>query len=201
MANLLLDYAINKCKRPVQVARVHCCAFTTPCQILEKLGQHCITVTSNGGIGAGSCGRSRAGVGEDSVGLGRPGIAADQTSGHCRVMRPREGDCLILHLKDLNLVKPDKWGTCQLVAFLQQVSQKPEGYDLLRDFSVSSLLQFYPHLTKVHVFHNNKVLIPPSSVISSFSAQKCIPLQMIQTFGNYWSVVAISLPLKAHSSL
>ena len=28
---------------------------------------------------------------------------------------------LVLYLKDLNIVMPDKWGTCQLTAFLEQV--------------------------------------------------------------------------------
>lgn len=38
-----------------------------------------------------------------------------------RVYRPRDCERLILYLKDINLPKPDKWGTSQLIAFLQQV--------------------------------------------------------------------------------
>ena len=38
-----------------------------------------------------------------------------------RVYKPKECERLILYLKDLNLPKPDKWGTSQLVAFVQQV--------------------------------------------------------------------------------
>ena len=38
-----------------------------------------------------------------------------------RVYRPKDTERLILYLKDINLPKPDKWGTCQLIAFLQQV--------------------------------------------------------------------------------
>lgn len=38
-----------------------------------------------------------------------------------RVLRPKEGDRLILWLKDLNLPKPDMYDTIQLVAFLQQL--------------------------------------------------------------------------------
>ncbi|KAK7489861.1 hypothetical protein BaRGS_00018883, partial [Batillaria attramentaria] len=38
-----------------------------------------------------------------------------------RVYRPKDSERLILYLKDINLPKPDKWGTCQLIAFLQQV--------------------------------------------------------------------------------
>ena len=39
-----------------------------------------------------------------------------------KVYRPRDSEKLIVYLKDLNLPKPDKWGTSQLIAFLQQVS-------------------------------------------------------------------------------
>ena len=47
-------------------------------------------------------------------------MAISTTSG--RVYRPRDCERLILYLKDLNLPKPDKWGTSQIIAFLQQVS-------------------------------------------------------------------------------
>ncbi|KAB7504442.1 Cytoplasmic dynein 2 heavy chain 1 [Armadillidium nasatum] len=40
-----------------------------------------------------------------------------------RVLRPKDCERLILYLKDLNLPKPDKWGTCQLITFLQQVRE------------------------------------------------------------------------------
>lgn len=38
-----------------------------------------------------------------------------------RVFRPKEGERLILFLKDINLPKPDKYETIQLVSFLQQL--------------------------------------------------------------------------------
>ena len=41
-----------------------------------------------------------------------------------RVYRPRDSEKLILYLKDINLPKPDKWGTSQLIAFLQQASHR-----------------------------------------------------------------------------
>eukprot|EP01135_Chromosphaera_perkinsii_P005308 Nk52_evm1s338 gene=Nk52_evmTU1s338 len=43
------------------------------------------------------------------------------TSNAGRAYRPKEAERLILYLKDLNLPKPDKWGTIQLIAFLQQL--------------------------------------------------------------------------------
>ena len=40
-----------------------------------------------------------------------------------RVYRPRDSERVIIYLKDLNLPKPDKWGTSQIISFLQQVSE------------------------------------------------------------------------------
>lgn len=40
-----------------------------------------------------------------------------------RVFRPKDCENLVLYLKDINLPKPDKWGTSNLTAFLQQVAQ------------------------------------------------------------------------------
>ena len=38
-----------------------------------------------------------------------------------RVLRPKDCERVVLFLKDLNLPKPDKWGTSQLSSFIQQV--------------------------------------------------------------------------------
>ena len=46
-----------------------------------------------------------------------------------RVFRPREGDRLVLFLKDINLPKPDKYNTCGLIAFLQQLLTFRGFYD------------------------------------------------------------------------
>ncbi|XP_013392185.1 cytoplasmic dynein 2 heavy chain 1, partial [Lingula anatina] len=46
-----------------------------------------------------------------------------------RVYRPKDCERLVLFLKDLNLPKPDKWGTSQLIAFLQQVLTYNGFYD------------------------------------------------------------------------
>jgi dynein heavy chain 2 len=46
-----------------------------------------------------------------------------------RVLRPKEGERLILYLKDINLPKPDKYETMQLVAFLQQIIAYNGFYD------------------------------------------------------------------------
>ncbi|KAK3531386.1 hypothetical protein QTP70_018186, partial [Hemibagrus guttatus] len=46
-----------------------------------------------------------------------------------RVYRPRDCERLVLYLKDINIPKPDKWGTSNLIAFLQQVLTYQGFYD------------------------------------------------------------------------
>lgn len=46
-----------------------------------------------------------------------------------RVYRPKEGERLIIYLKDLNLPRPDKYETIQLIAFLQQLITYGGFYD------------------------------------------------------------------------
>ncbi|XP_043928516.1 cytoplasmic dynein 2 heavy chain 1 isoform X1 [Protopterus annectens] len=46
-----------------------------------------------------------------------------------RVYRPKDCEQLVLYLKDINLPKPDKWGTSNLIAFLQQVLTYHGFYD------------------------------------------------------------------------
>jgi len=46
-----------------------------------------------------------------------------------RVYRPKSAERLILYLKDLNMPKPDKYDTIQLIAFLQQLISYSGFYD------------------------------------------------------------------------
>ena len=67
-----------------------------------------------------------------------------------RVYRPKDCERLVLYLKDLNLPKPDKWGTCQLVAFLQQVGKGSSKfiYKRINSVLVDTFLQ-HIHVTKM----------------------------------------------------
>ena len=53
------------------------------------------------------------------------------SSSNGRVFRPKECNKLILYLKDINLAMPDKYGTCMLIAFLQQILTYGGFYDNL----------------------------------------------------------------------
>ena len=46
-----------------------------------------------------------------------------------RIYRPKGARRLILYLKDINLPKPDKYNTSQIIAFLQQVVMHKGFYD------------------------------------------------------------------------
>lgn len=46
-----------------------------------------------------------------------------------RVYRPRDCERLVLYLKDINLPRPDKYDTCMLIAFLQQLQTFGGFYD------------------------------------------------------------------------
>lgn len=81
--------------RSTQVAVIHCSAQTNPSNVIQKLAQTCIQISSING----------------------------------RVIKPKECENLILFLKDINLPKPDKWGTSQLITFLQQLITYNGFYD------------------------------------------------------------------------
>ena len=51
-----------------------------------------------------------------------------------RVLRPRDSERLVLYLKDINLPKPDKYDTIQLIAFLQQLLTYRGFYDESQEF-------------------------------------------------------------------
>ena len=48
--------------------------------------------------------------------------------------RPRDAGRVVLYLKDINLPKPDKYATAELVAFLQQLVTYNGFYDKNLDF-------------------------------------------------------------------
>ena len=53
-------------------------------------------------------------------------IQVSSTNG--RTYRPKDCENLILYVKDINLPKLDKWGTSQLIEFLQQVINSPVDF-------------------------------------------------------------------------
>ena len=62
-------------------------------------------------------------------------IQVSSTNG--RTYRPKDCENLILYVKDINLPKLDKWGTSQLIEFLQQVSDE-------HPLSDNDILPYFP---------------------------------------------------------
>ena len=56
-------------------------------------------------------------------------MCSQSTGSQGKVFRPRECQRLIIYLKDINLPKPDKYNTIQLIAFLQQIVCYKGFYD------------------------------------------------------------------------
>lgn len=56
-------------------------------------------------------------------------MCAQSTTAQGRVFRPKDSQRLIIYLKDINLPKPDRYDTIQLIAFLQQIVCYKGFYD------------------------------------------------------------------------
>lgn len=54
-------------------------------------------------------------------------VTVSSVGGHA--IKPKEKPYLILYIKDLNIVKPDKWGTSELTALLHQILTYDGYYD------------------------------------------------------------------------
>ena len=61
-------------------------------------------------------------------------MCSQSTNANGRVYRPKEVQRLIVYLKDINLPKPDKYDTIQLISFLQQLVCYKGFYDENLDF-------------------------------------------------------------------
>nr|XP_040568861.1 cytoplasmic dynein 2 heavy chain 1-like [Lepeophtheirus salmonis] len=85
--SIILQYAFDRMRSTV-VATIHCYANITPKDVVHKLSQSCISLSSSNGS---------------------------------KIFRPKEAEKLILYFKNLNTVKPDKYGTSMIISFLMQI--------------------------------------------------------------------------------
>ena len=74
-----------------------------------------------------------------------------------RVYKPKECERLILYLKDLNLPKPDKWGTSQLVAFVQQVRRMPLSFEILQEMIRFESIRGIPSESTINLHSNIQI--------------------------------------------
>lgn len=121
--------------RSTQVATVHCSAQTNPNNIIQKLAQTCIQLSSING----------------------------------RVYKPKECENLILYLKDINLPKPDKWGTSQLITFLQQLITYNGFYDDSLEFIKLENIQIIGSMNPNITIGRHKLPSRFTSIVRIFS--------------------------------
>ncbi|GLI62890.1 cytoplasmic dynein 1b heavy chain [Volvox africanus] len=69
------------------------------------------------------------------------------TTTNGKALRPPDNTRVILYLKDLNLPRPDKYNTCQLISFLQQLIAHQGYYDENLDFIRVERLQIVGSMT------------------------------------------------------
>lgn len=91
------------------------------------------------------------------------------TSG--KALRPPDNTRVILYLKDLNLPRPDKYNTCQLISFLQQLIAHHGYYDENLDFIRVERVQIVGSMT------------PPGSVGRHALSTRFTALVRIVTMG------------------
>jgi len=74
-----------------------------------------------------------------------------------RVYRPKEGNKLVIYLKDINLPKPDKYDTIQLIAFMHQIVCYNGFYDENLEFVFLERIQIIASMTPATVVGRHKL--------------------------------------------
>uniref|UniRef100_A0A158PNV8 Cytoplasmic dynein 2 heavy chain 1 (inferred by orthology to a C. elegans protein) n=1 Tax=Anisakis simplex TaxID=6269 RepID=A0A158PNV8_ANISI len=92
----------------------------------ETLLRHCFETDTNSQLAVLHCNAQTSAEQLIQV-LTQHCVHASSTSG--RVLKPKDKPNLIVYLKSINLVKPDKWGCCELIAFVQQLLTYQGFYD------------------------------------------------------------------------
>nr|ADI46936.1 DHC1bm [Volvox carteri f. nagariensis] len=93
------------------------------------------------------------------------------TTTNGKALRPPDNTRVILYLKDLNLPRPDKYNTCQLISFLQQLITHQGYYDENLDFIRVERVQIVGSMT------------PPGSVGRHALSTRFTALVRIMTMG------------------
>ncbi|OQR67050.1 cytoplasmic dynein 2 heavy chain 1-like [Tropilaelaps mercedesae] len=64
-----------------------------------------------------------------------------------KILRPKDSEKLVILLKDINIPKKDKWGTCQLIEWLQQVVNYGGFFDSSLNWILLERIQFVATVT------------------------------------------------------
>ena len=84
-------------------------------------------------------------------------MCSQSTGSHGKVYRPRDCQRLIIYLKDINLPKPDKYNTIQLIAFLQQIVCYKGFYDENLEFVYLERIQIVASMNPSSTIGRHKI--------------------------------------------
>ena len=147
---LILRYCFSKL-RSTNVATLHCSSNITPHQVIQKLSQVCLTVSSSNG----------------------------------RIFTPKECDRLVLYFKDLNLAKPDKYGTSMIISFLQQLITYNGFYDNNNEWIGLQDIQIVGSMTAGSGLGRHQLSTRFTSIIRVFSINEPDKEQLETIYSSY----------------
>lgn len=84
-------------------------------------------------------------------------MCSQSTGSSGKVYRPRDCQRLIIYLKDINLPKPDRYNTIQLIAFLQQMVCYKGFYDHNLEFVALERIQIVASMNPPSTIGRHKI--------------------------------------------
>ena len=84
-------------------------------------------------------------------------MCTQSSKSHGKVYRPKETNKLVIYLKDINLPKPDKYDTIQLIAFMHQIVCYNGFYDENLEFVYLERIQIIASMTPATVVGRHKL--------------------------------------------
>ncbi|UJR10563.1 hypothetical protein I4U23_014763 [Adineta vaga] len=120
-------------------------------------------------------------------------IQVSSTNG--RTYRPKDCENLILYVKDINLPKLDKWGTSQLVEFLQQILTYNGFYDENLEFVNLENIQIVGSMNPSNTLGRHKLSTRFTSIVRICSINYPNEEQLQIIYANYLqAILAQQLP-------
>ena len=112
-------------------------------------------------------------------------ICLTVSSSNGRVYTPKEADRLILYFKDLNLAQPDKYGTSQLISFLQQILTYNGFFDKNNEWIGLEAVQIVGSMTAGTGLGRHALTTRFTSIIRTLSITEADKDQMETIYSSY----------------
>ncbi|CCW60917.1 unnamed protein product [Phytomonas sp. EM1] len=105
-----------------------------------------------------------------------------------RVLQPKDGERLVIILKNIDLPKPDKYGTVELHAFLQQLISNDGFYSNELEWIGTRQLQLVATMSSNRAFSGYTVTPRLLAMVNIVSIGYPSKKSLLQIYGSYWSV-------------